>query len=149
MPEQRKQKEQPRQPNKQQPVQQRQQARLLQIKRSPETMGKEKENKPEKLAVKKTHTEKKPKPGNKRHAKEARDVYKGITKPAIRRLARRGGVKRIGGDVYEEVRCAMKVFLSDVIRDAITYTDHGRRKTVTALDVVHALRRQGHTLYGF
>ena len=27
----------------------------------------------------------------------------GITKPAIRRLARRGGVKRISGLIYEEV----------------------------------------------
>jgi len=28
----------------------------------------------------------------------------GITKPAIRRLARRGGVKRISGLIYEETR---------------------------------------------
>ena len=33
-----------------------------------------------------------------------RDNIQGITKPAIRRLARRGGVKRISGLVYEEVR---------------------------------------------
>ena len=32
-----------------------------------------------------------------------RDNIQGITKPAIRRLARRGGVKRISGLVYEEV----------------------------------------------
>jgi hypothetical protein len=30
-------------------------------------------------------------------------VTEGITKPAIRRLARRGGVKRISGLIYEEV----------------------------------------------
>ena len=44
-----------------------------------------------------------------------RDNILGITKPAIRRLARRGG----------------------------------KRKTVTAMDVVYALKRQGRTLYGF
>ena len=33
-----------------------------------------------------------------------RDNIQGITKPAIRRLARRGGVKRISGLVYEEVK---------------------------------------------
>ena len=33
-----------------------------------------------------------------------RDNIQGITKPAIRRLARRGGVKRISGLIYEEVR---------------------------------------------
>ena len=34
-----------------------------------------------------------------------RDNIQGITKPAIRRLARRGGVKRISGLIYEEVSC--------------------------------------------
>ena len=43
----------------------------------------------------------------------------------------------------------LKVFLENVIRDAVTYTEHARRKTVTALDVVYALKRQGRTLYGF
>ena len=38
---------------------------------------------------------------------------------------------------------------SSVIRDAVTYTEHARRKTVTAMDVVYALKRQGKTLYGF
>uniref|UniRef100_A0A453CQ65 CENP-T/Histone H4 histone fold domain-containing protein n=2 Tax=Aegilops tauschii TaxID=37682 RepID=A0A453CQ65_AEGTS len=37
----------------------------------------------------------------------------------------------------------------NVIRDAITYTEHARRKTITAMDVVYALKRQGRTLYGF
>ena len=40
----------------------------------------------------------------------------GITKPAIRRLARRGGVKRISGLIYEETRGVLKVFLENVIR---------------------------------
>ncbi|KAG5677024.1 hypothetical protein PVAND_006811 [Polypedilum vanderplanki] len=74
---------------------------------------------------------------------------KGITKPAIRRLARRGGVKRISGLIYEETRGVLKVFLENVIRDAVTYTEHAKRKTVTAMDVVYALKRQGRTLYGF
>ena len=76
-------------------------------------------------------------------------VIQGITKPAIRRLARRGGVKRISGLIYEETRGVLKVFLENVIRDSVTYTEHAKRKTVTALDVVYALKRQGKTLYGF
>ncbi|GAX81746.1 hypothetical protein CEUSTIGMA_g9174.t1 [Chlamydomonas eustigma] len=87
--------------------------------------------------------------GAKRHRKVLRDNIQGITKPAIRRLARRGGVKRISGLIYEETRGVLKVFLENVIRDAVTYTEHARRKTVTALDVVYALKRQGRTLYGF
>ena len=43
----------------------------------------------------------------------------------------------------------LKVFLENIIRDAVTYTEHARRKTVTAMDVVHALRRNDITLYGF
>ncbi|KAD3336423.1 hypothetical protein E3N88_31942 [Mikania micrantha] len=82
--------------------------------------------------------------GAKRHRKVLRDNIQGITKPAIRRLARRGGVKRISGLIYEETRGVLKIFLENVIRDAVTYTEHARRKTVTAMDVVYALKRQGH-----
>jgi histone H4 len=60
--------------------------------------------------------------GAKRHRKVLRDNIQGITKPAIRRLARRGGVKRISGLIYEETRGVLKVFLENVIRDAVTYT---------------------------
>ncbi len=87
--------------------------------------------------------------GAKRHRKVLRDNIQGITKPAIRRLARRGGVKRISGLIYDKTRGVLKVFLENVIRDAVTYTEHAKRKTVTAMDVVYALKRQGRTLYGF
>jgi histone H4 len=41
-----------------------------------------------------------------------------------------------------ETRGVLKVFLEGVIRDAVTYTEHAKRKTVTSLDVVYALKRQ-------
>ena len=85
--------------------------------------------------------------GAKRSSKK--HVILGITKPAIRRLARRGGIKRINFDIYEETRANLKEFLGKVIRDAVTYTEYAKRKTVTAMDVVYALKRQGRTLYGF
>ena len=84
-----------------------------------------------------------------RHRKVLRDSILGVTKPAIHRLACRGGVKRIAGLMYEEVREVLKVFMENVLRDAITYTEHARRKTVTAMDVVYALKHQGRILYGF
>jgi len=84
-----------------------------------------------------------------RHRKILRDNIQGITKPAIRRLCRRGGVKRISELIYDETRGVLKVFLENVIRDAVTYTEHAKRKTVTGLDVIYALKRQGRTLYGF
>ncbi|XP_039474115.1 histone H4-like [Oreochromis aureus] len=74
--------------------------------------------------------------GAKCHCKVVLDNIQGITKPAIRCLARHGGVKRISGLIYEETRGVLKVFLENVIRDAVTYTEHAKRKTVTAMDVV-------------
>ncbi|ODM88737.1 Histone H4 [Orchesella cincta] len=57
----------------------------------------------------------------------------------------KGGAKR-----HRKVKLGvLKVFLENVIRDAVTYTEHAKRKTVTAMDVVYALKRQGRTLYGF
>ncbi len=87
--------------------------------------------------------------GAKRLVKSRKEVILGITKPAIRRLARRGGVKRISALIYDEVRSVLRSFLDNVVRDAVTYTEHARRKTVTAMDVVYALKRQGRSLYGF
>jgi histone H4 len=87
------------------------------------------------------------KPGARRHLKNARDNIEGITKPSIRRLARRGGVKRISATIYDETRSVLRSFLEQVIRDAVAYTEHAQRKTVTSLDIVHALKRQGRELY--
>ncbi len=81
--------------------------------------------------------------------KAVKQVLYGITKPAIRRLARRGGVKRISSLIYEEARGVLKHFLEGVIRDSVTYTEHAKRKTVTAMDIVYSLKRQGKTIYGY
>merc|ERR1712232_712786 len=91
-------------------------------------------------------------PGQGRRKASPEDLtrqHPGYHQAAIRRLARRGGVKRISAMIYEETRGVLKTFLEGVIRDAVTYTEHAKRKTVTSLDVVYALKRQGRTLYGF
>ncbi|XP_041061440.1 histone H4-like [Carcharodon carcharias] len=87
--------------------------------------------------------------GAKRHQKVLCNNIQGITKPTIRRLARRGGIQRISSLIYEETRGVLKVFLENIIRDSVTYMEHAKRKTVTAMDVVYALKRQGRILYGF
>lgn len=88
--------------------------------------------------------------GIKRNPKKiSRPLIEGVTKPAIWWLAWRGGVKWISFDIYKEIREVLSGFLWNVVRDAITYTEHAHRKTVTAMDVVYALKRQGRTLYGF
>jgi histone H4 len=78
-----------------------------------------------------------------------RDNIQNITKSDIRRLARRGGVKRISGGIYEEARSSLKIHLEQIINIATTYTEHARRKTVSAMDIVHALKHIDRTLYGF
>ncbi|ORY65050.1 putative histone H4 [Pseudomassariella vexata] len=89
------------------------------------------------------------KTGAKRHRNILRDNILGITKPDIRRLARRGGVKRISGTIYEEVRSALRQRLTTIIRDAVVYTEYRKAKTVTINDVLFSLRRLGKPIYGF
>ena len=94
------------------------------------------------------------KDGGAKHAttrltKGNKEKSRGATNGGIRRLARRGGVKRISGMVYEEVRQVLKTFVEGVLRDATAYTEHAKRKTLTALDVVHALKKRGRVLYGY
>ena len=61
------------------------------------------------------------------------ETIQGITKPAIRRLARRGGVKRLSGLIYEDSREYIKSFVETTMKYAIIYVEHAKRKTVLAL----------------
>ncbi|OAA81177.1 Histone-fold protein [Akanthomyces lecanii RCEF 1005] len=66
--------------------------------------------------------------GARRSRKIVKDAVYGVTRPAIRRLARRGGVKRMSATIYEETR--------KVLKDHLT-------------EVLYALQKMGRTLYGF
>jgi histone H4 len=72
-----------------------------------------------------------------------------VTKGALRRLARRGGVKRISDNSYGPVREFMDKMLVKVTTDSIVYAETAKRRTVTAMDVVYALKKNGKTLYGY
>jgi histone H4 len=41
------------------------------------------------------------------------------------------------------------MMLVRVTRDSIVYAEAGKRKTITAMDVVYALKKNGKTLYGY
>lgn len=84
-----------------------------------------------------------------RMKKVLRSNANGVTKGAIRRLARRGGVKRISGLIYAEVRGSLRSYVENVVGDATAYTEHSRRKTVSASDVVNSLKKNGTMLYGY
>merc|ERR1719502_154827 len=80
---------------------------------------------------------------------QARPVLEGITKGDIRRLARKGGVKRISSDVYGEARQTIKGFVQHLTKTALVYTAAAKRKTCYPMDVVMAMKREGRSLYGF
>ena len=68
------------------------------------------------------------KEGPKRLHSVLNDALHNISCPAICCLARRGGVKRISTNIYEEVKGILKIFLECVIRDVITYFLYNERK---------------------
>lgn len=79
------------------------------------------------------------------------EIERALTKPAIRRLARRGGVKRLSTHVYQETQDTLKIFLNETIKNSVAFTELARRKTVTARDVIEALKRnpKAMVLYGY
>lgn len=72
-----------------------------------------------------------------------------LTKGSIRRLARRGGIKRISDSVYDQTRDFVDYFLNSIVKDAAVFAEHAKRKTITAMDVIYALKRCGRSLYGY
>ncbi|KAJ0425535.1 histone-fold-containing protein [Aspergillus carlsbadensis] len=89
----------------------------------------------------------------KRHYK-VKDNIMGITRPVIRRLARRGGVYRIRKEIYNEIRKVIKERLTEILRHIVLILDSARtprldRKMITTRDVCYALNRMGSTIYGF
>ena len=71
------------------------------------------------------------------------------SKPSIKRLARRGGVKRISSFVYDDSKMILKKFLEGIVRDTVIYTEHAKRKTITSFDAINALKGQERTIYGY
>lgn len=81
-----------------------------------------------------------------RYRKVTRDSIQGITKPAIRRAGRRGGVKFFSGLDYEETRGALKTTLEYLIRDAVNITEYKRKKTIGLEEIKAAINLKGKTL---
>ncbi|KAK2825713.1 hypothetical protein FQN49_007440 [Arthroderma sp. PD_2] len=90
----------------------------------------------------------------KRYRKNSRDNIMGVTKPAIRRLARRGGVIRMQKAIYGTVREIIVARLEKILQQVVhllesTDTPAKARKTVTTADIIYVLKRLGTTVYGF
>jgi len=70
-----------------------------------------------------------------------------ITKPSLRRLAKRGGVQRINAEVYDTAREFMQRFMEASVKVAMVYTEQAGRKTITTADIRDSLKRMGRPLY--
>ena len=85
----------------------------------------------------------------KRRCRVLKNLIHSISKAAFCQMARKGGVQRISGNVFEESRGVLKIFLEEVIKEVVLYTHYCERKTVIIMDVIYALKRHGRNLYGF
>ena len=86
---------------------------------------------------------------HKRKIRREKYPIQGITNGSIRRLARRGGVKRISGFIYDDARIILKKFVQQIIQDSISLSEYSKRKTVTAMDIIYSLRKLGKNIYGY
>ena len=88
-----------------------------------------------------------------RHSRKNRKTgnIKVVSQPAVRRLARRGGVKRMSGEIYEETQKVAKEFLTKVLEKSCIYMSDRNQtaKTLNPGDVVRALNNMGLPIYGF
>ena len=81
-------------------------------------------------------------PGKRRHRKVLPDASQGISKGDVRRLSRRGGVKRSAGGVQDAIRAALKSYLEPVLQGVAAVTDGAKpaRKMAKLADIVEAVK---------
>ena len=84
--------------------------------------------------------------GAKRHIKKVTGPKP--VKTDIKRVARRAGVKRMSKSCFGDMFGALKEYLDKDLKVAATYAEHSKRKTLTAGDVVQAVKKRGKALYG-
>ena len=73
----------------------------------------------------------------------------GFKGPTLRRLARRGGVKRISKKVYDTVNGVAVNMLEDIVRSSMIVSSHAGRKMISLKDVLYTLSQKNCSLYGF
>lgn len=71
-----------------------------------------------------------------------------IRKPALKRLCRRAGIKRLDGRTYGEIRSALHSYLAPIVRQALLVMKHNGRKTVSLEDILWVLKHNQTPLYG-
>lgn len=75
----------------------------------------------------------------KRQRRVLRDGIEGISRPALQRIMRRAGIKRISESTYGELRNVMTHYMKSIIRDMVIFVEHNERKTVQIKDLKASL----------
>jgi histone H4 len=90
-------------------------------------------------------------PMGKRHKVKRDNALSAFNRGGLRRLARRGGVKRMSNLALNAMRQHGREVLHDWVNKAQILTEHRRHKTVTPKDVVYGIKKSnyGKNLYGF
>lgn len=83
------------------------------------------------------------KEGVMKHRKIYRDNIHGITKPAIKRLARRGGVKTFSGSVVADIKGLIWSRMNEVLTQAYIVTKSRGAKTINVDDVTYGISVDG------
>lgn len=79
-----------------------------------------------------------------KHRRVLRDNIYGISRNQMRRIGlKTGNIGSMGSLSFEEIRIKLRKFLDSTLRDAITHTEHSRRRTVSEDDIRFALERRG------
>jgi histone H4 len=72
-----------------------------------------------------------------------------LTPPAVRRLARRGGIKRIAALSNSETREVLVEYLKKILQHATTLADYQKHKTITVQDIIKSIQvATGKAYYG-
>lgn len=84
----------------------------------------------------------------KRHSRKALRLSKVVpSAPSFRRIARRGGVRRMSSYVIGDARSALRGFLDRTLNRAAAYMESAKRKTITLRDIITSLRSFGTNIY--
>ena len=67
-----------------------------------------------------------------------------VSSRSIRRLAMRAGVTRIQNHIMSHFKLYVKLYLENIVKDAIIFANYGGRRRVTCSHIVMAVRRNTH-----
>lgn len=65
------------------------------------------------------------------------------SKPSIKKLAKRGGVKSLSNDCFDPIKNLLYLKLDDILRTSLIINEHRNVRTLSVDDIYEALRVKG------